>query len=129
MMVFPGDAVWSMWLAISANKLTPATPLNFDHIVLALAEIMDEIIGLDCAGCNAPRGGLKIKKRGYPLTSVLAVSGQSNWRQPVAGYSAGRDIAGRNRVVHHGDQVRHRGDRPNQANRDNAGDYPCEHAH
>jgi len=25
MMVFPGDVVWSMWLAISANELTPAT--------------------------------------------------------------------------------------------------------
>jgi len=72
--------------------LTPATPLNFDHIVLALAEIMDEIIGLDCVGCTAPRGGLKIKKRGYPLTSVLAVSGQSNWRQPVAGYTNPQEV-------------------------------------
>jgi hypothetical protein len=36
---------------------------------------------------------------------------------------------GRIRAVHHGDQVRHRGDRPDQANRDHDGDYPCEHLH
>src|SRR5215470_10176728 len=33
------------------------------------------------------------------------------------------------RVGHHGDQVRHRGDRPHQANRDHDGDYPCKHLH
>src|SRR5262249_46967145 len=33
------------------------------------------------------------------------------------------------RVGHHGDQVRHRGDRPDQANRDHDADYPCKHWH
>src|SRR5215831_17532511 len=33
------------------------------------------------------------------------------------------------RVGHHGDQVRHRSDGPDQANRDHDADYPCKHWH